>query len=209
MSDGNVISFTEYVKKMKGQKLLDKQYFEALGEDIKTRPELIMWYNFQNQFNKHKLFLHALYTSNHRDDNPNPNAGYFVTFSEEQLQDCINKIIEANEWLERSIVLIDAKDCTFAAMAKQLFGTEPNSRLDAWKMFEEVLLGSNKVIVLSNISKSKIASRKSGFARMIIKINDDAHIKKIKPKSDILFVDSAGFLERSWDELGDYINIFT
>ena len=93
-------------------------------------------------------------------------------------------------------------------MAKHLFGTEPNSRSDAWKMFEEVLLGSNKVIVISNISKSKIASRKSGFARMIIKINDDAHLKKIKPESDILFVDSAGFLERSWDELGDYINIF-
>lgn len=209
MSDGNIISFSEYLKKKKKEILLDKQHFEALGDDIKTRPELILWYNFQNQFNKHKLFLHSLYTSNHQDGNPNPNAGYFICFSEEELQDCINKIIEANEWLERTAVLIDAKNCTFITMAKQLFGTEPNSTLEAWDMFREVLLGSSNVIVISNISKSKISSRKSSFARSIIKINDDAHFKNIKPKSDMLFVDSACFLKRSWGEIGSYLNIFS
>jgi len=209
MSEGNVISFSEYLKKKKKGILLDKQYFEALGADIKTRPELIFWYNFQNQFNKHKLFLHALYTSNHQDGNPNPNAGYFICFSEEELQDCINKIIEANKWLERSVALIDANNCTFINMAKQLVGAEPNSTSEAWDMFREVLLDSSNVIVISNISKSKISTKKSSFVRSMIKINDDAHFKNIKPKSDILFVDSACFLERSWGDIGSYLNIFS
>lgn len=63
--------------------------------------------------------------------------------------------------------------------------------------------------MISGISKSKIPSGKADYARSIIKINDDAHFKNIFPKSDIIFVDSAAFLERSWEQLGTYINILT
>ena len=76
-------------------------------------------------------------------------------------------------------------------------------------MFYEILLKSNKVVVISGISKSKIASRKSDYARSIIKINDDAQLSNISPASDIVFVDSAAFLEKSWRQLNVYIKILT
>ncbi len=59
------------------------------------------------------------------------------------------------------------------------------------------------------MSQSKIPTRKSWYARSLIKTNDDAHFRGIKPQSDILFVDYACFLQRSWSELGSYIDIFT
>jgi hypothetical protein len=206
MNDNNVISFSDYLKNKQRKISIDKQYFDALCDDIKNRPELIDWLNYQNLWNKHKLFLQCLYSSNYQ--NKNPNAGYFVSFTEEQINANTNKIVEANEWFERTTVLIDAKNRTFKEMAQQIYGSSPNSTLQAWNMFKEILLTSNNVIVISNISQSKIPSRKSGYVRSLIKINDDAHFKEIKTKSDILFVDSASFLERSWDNIGTYTSVF-
>ncbi len=206
MSNNNVISFSDYLKNKQRKISIDKQYFDALCDDIKNRPELIDWLNYQNLWNKHKLFLKTLYILNYQ--NKNPNAGYFVSFTEEKINENINKIVEANKWLERTTILIDAKNRTFKEMAQQIYGSSPNSALQAWNMFEEILLKSNNVIVISNISQSKIPSRKSGYVRSLIKINDDAHFKEIKTKSDILFVDSASFLERSWDNIGTYTSVF-
>ncbi|MFI3196920.1 MAG: hypothetical protein QX196_01205 [Methylococcaceae bacterium] len=205
MSNDNVISFSDYLKKKEIKIHIDEQYFDALSEDIKNRPELIAWFNFQNFFNKHKLFLHNLYSLNRQ--NRNPNSGYFVSFSAEEFILNKNKIVEANEWLERQTILIDAKNATFKEMAKQLYGTSPKNIMEAWNMFQDTLLKSNNVIVISNISQSKIPSGKSDYVRYLIKINDNARIKGVNSKSDILFIDSASFLERSWDSIGPYINV--
>ena len=118
------------------------------------------------------------------------------------------KVLEALQWLGRSFIHIEAKDCTFGDMAAKLSGIKPGSKRDAWDMFKEVLLGSDKVIIVSNLSQSKIPSRKSSQARSLIKINDDAHFDGIKPRSDLVFVDYAAFLQRSWSELGPYLEVF-
>ncbi len=149
-----------------------------------------------------------MFSENQNIDNINPNAGYFIYFTTEQADNNINKIIDALNWLNRNYIFIDANNCTFKEMARQIYNDKPRGNYEAWKMFEEILLNSNKVLIISNISKSKIASRKSGYVRSIIKFNDDAHIKGLKPQSEILFVDDACFLQRSWSELGPYINIF-
>jgi hypothetical protein len=162
----------------------------------------------QNAFHKHKLFLYSLFTNNQSEGNINPNAGFFISFNEEQINLSTASTLNALEWLDREPVIIEAKNCTFKNIAKQLFGTNPNDTRDAWLMFEDILLSSNRVIVISNMSQSKIPSRKSWTARSLIKINDDAHLRGIKPTSDILFVDYASFLQRSWSELGAYIEIF-
>ncbi len=93
-------------------------------------------------------------------------------------------------------------------MARQLSGDKPSGTRDAWIMFEEILWNSDKVIVVANLSQSKIPSRKSWYGRSLIKINDDAHIKGIRPRSDLVFVDYASFLQRSWSELGPYVDVF-
>ena len=209
MAKRNIISFSDFIKKKRSELSIDAQCLNALSADIKSKPELVEWYNFQNLFNKHKLFLHALYTSNHRDKKANPNAGYCVSFTEEHFKNHLTKISEANEWLQRKTLLVDAKNCTFKKIASQLYGIAPRSETEAWNMFYEILLKSSNVVVISGISISKIPSRKSDYARSIIKINDDAHLSNIFPASDIVFVDSAAFLERSWQQLGTYINILT
>lgn len=209
MAKNKIISFSDFLKKKRSELVIDAQFLNALSADIKSKPELIEWYNFQNLFNKYKLFLHALYTSNHRDKNSNPNAGYCVSFTEEHFDEHLVKISEANEWLERKTFIVNAENCTFRKIASQLYGIMPKSETDAWKMFYKILLESSNVVVISGISKSKIPSKKSDYARSIIKINDDAHLMNISPASDIVFVDSAAFLERSWKQLGIYINILT
>lgn len=209
MTENNIISFAEHLKKKNGKFSIDSNFIEVLSEDIKNKPELIEWYNFQNSFNKHKLFLHGLFTANHIIENINPNAGYFVSFTEEQVNENVSRIINALEWLGRKFVLIDAEDCTFKDMAEKIYGVKPKNTHDAWIAFEEFLLKSQDVMIISNISQSKIPSRKSGFARSLIKVNDDAHLRGIKPNSDIVFVDTACFLQRSWKDFEIYTNIFS
>ncbi len=203
----NIISFSDYLKKRDKPLQVDPGFIEALGDDIKNRPELLEWFRFQTTFHRHKLFLHSLFMAN-RGISRNPNAGYFMCFTEEQVAHNTAKVLEALKWLDRTFIHIDAKDCTFGDMAAQLSGTKPSGTRDAWIMFEEILWNSDKVIVLSSLSRSKIPSRKSSQARSLIKINDDAHIKGIKPKSDLVFVDYAAFLQRSWSELGPYVDVF-
>lgn len=208
MLDNNIISFADYLKRKKNRFSIDENFMESLSQEIKDRPEMIEWYSFQNTFNKHKLFLHRLFSENQREDNINPNAAYFLSFTAEQIDENVNKIINALKWLERRYVVVNASKCTFRDMAGQIYGQKPKNTHEAWLIFEDVLYNSNNVLVISNISKSKIASRKSWYARSIIKFNDDAHYKRIKPQSEILLVDDACFLQRSWSELGAYIEIF-
>lgn len=208
MPENKIVSFSDYLKRKNKSLSADADFINKIGEEIKGRPELIEWYGFQNTFNKHKLFLYRLFSENQNEDNINPNAGYFISFTKEQIDDNKNKIIGALNWLNKDYITIDANNCTFKEMASQIYNEKPKGNYEAWKMFEEILLNSSKVLMISEISKSKIASRKSWYARSIIKFNDDAHLKGVKPQSEILFVDDACFLQRSWSELGPYINIY-
>lgn len=131
MTNNNIVSSSDFLKKKRFDFTIDVEFLNALSADIKSKPELIEWYNFQNLFNKHKLFLHALYTSNHSGKKANPNAGYCVAFSEEHFDDHLTKISEANEWLDRKTLLVNAEDCTFKQIATQLFGIAPKSETDA------------------------------------------------------------------------------
>ena len=54
-----IVSFAEYLKKKNKVLTVDSKFVEALGDDIKNRPELIEWFQFQNAFHKHKLFLYG------------------------------------------------------------------------------------------------------------------------------------------------------
>ena len=40
----NIISFADYLKKRDKQLRVDPGFIEALGDDIKNRPELLEWF---------------------------------------------------------------------------------------------------------------------------------------------------------------------
>ena len=44
MTDNNIVSFSEYLKKKKKVLTGDSKFVEALGDDIKNRPELMDWF---------------------------------------------------------------------------------------------------------------------------------------------------------------------
>ena len=204
----NIISFEEYLKKKNKHTTIDKSLLEKLSQEIKDNPDLLEWLNCQNLFNKHKLFLSALYTVNHISGDKNPNSGYFIAFEPKAVEHHAEKIREANDWLERNTIFVDANNCTFRQIASQVSGDQPKSNSEAHYIIKSTLHDTDNVLVIANISRSKISSNKSGWARSIIKINDDAHFNNINPNSDILFIDNAVFLERSWEQVGIYLEIF-
>jgi hypothetical protein len=83
------------------------------------------------------------------------------------------------------------------------------SRQLAYQAIEELLLKTDNVLVINEFSKSKSKLDKGYALRDILKIVDDAHFKKIKPASDIVIIDYANFLQRSWTELSVYIRIIS
>jgi hypothetical protein len=68
-------------------------------------------------------------------------------------------------------------------------------------------LDTDYVLVFIGLSQSRLNRDKGGLNRSIIKINDDAHFKKISPRSDLVFIDQASFLEKNFKQLGNYIDI--
>lgn len=208
MNDTNIISFLEYIEKKNKRNSLNRNIIDILSDDIKEKPELIEWFNFQNLFNKHKLFLHALYTENHQSKNKNPNCAYFIAFDNDQVNYHVNKIIKANNWLGRKQIVVDASNCSFRQLICKIFNDNPKNNNHAFDMLRTLLLESDNVLVISNLSKSKLSPNKSRWVRSFIKVNDDAHFDDITSMSDILFVDSASFLEHSWQDIGSYLEIF-
>jgi hypothetical protein len=68
-------------------------------------------------------------------------------------------------------------------------------------------LDTDHVLVFNGLSKSRINRNKADLTRSIIKINDDAHFKNINPRSDLVFIDQASFLEKNFKQLKIYIDI--
>ncbi|HBA43124.1 MAG TPA: hypothetical protein DCZ07_09130 [Alphaproteobacteria bacterium] len=61
----------------------------------------------------------------------------------------------------------------------------------------------NMTSVLEDISRSKVSNR-AVFVREILKMLDDAHFSGHRPTSDVIFIDSASFLEKGWRLIAPY-----
>ncbi|MCC5911355.1 MAG: hypothetical protein JJT76_13040 [Clostridiaceae bacterium] len=206
--DNNAISFQEYLEKKYGKGANRDILSGVLTKDLREQADFINWYLLHNNINKHKLFVHALFHENHSVQYKNPNSGYVIYYSDEHLESSSNDIVKALEWMGRDYILIDAANKTFKQLEEYLLPFHSRTKYEVFKEFENMLLNSDKVLILKNISKlkgSKDAKIKN--ARSFIKVLDDAHFKNITPKADIIFIDTARFLEDAWDNIGIYLNI--
>ena len=206
----NIISFEEFRLKKKEAESENDPIMQILRKDLREQKDLIDWYLFHRSFNKYKLFLHSLFYNNHeRLNGSNPNAGFIQIFNDCQINSISNRTEEALKWLNRRYIIIECRDKTLKEIGANLPHEKENCNnfYDFFMALQYYLLQTNYVLVFKELSKSKIARNKSDLTRTIIKINDDAHIKKINPSSDILFIDHASFLQKSWKTVGLYIEV--
>ena len=209
MSD-NIISFEEYREKKLGRRCRDSPLDELFRKDLREQRDLLDWYSFHNIFNKHKLFVHTLFLENHVDGRKNPNSGYVVCYNGEQLKTNTKKIAEAIEWEGRNPVIVNATDKTFRQVGQTVTGLQHSDNYETSKEIKDLLLRSNKVFVFHGISMMKgTTQEKIIHVRSFIKMLDDAHFDNIRPKSDLIFVDYAKFLQDAWEHIGIYLKVLS
>lgn len=205
MSD-NVISFEEYLKKKKG-KDYNPDLSDIFKKDLREQTDLLDWYIFHNSINKHKLFVHTLLYENHNFENINPNVGFVVSINAENVKKNANGIIDAVKWEGREYIHISAAEKTYRELGEMITGFRCNSNHDTFNAFKEKLLNSNKVFIIQEFSKVKTNQNKAHLVRALIKVIDDAHFDDIKPKVDLIFIDYPDFLQKSWEDIGIYLNL--
>ena len=189
------------------RKLLAGQFTDKIMQDARIQKELHNIYNF-NSINQYKLFLSALFYKNHKiKEGHNPNAGFLVGFNPDIVEYIVHQIESALKSIGRKYIVIEANEKTFIECINPLVNKNHNTSHDAFLSLKEILLNSDKVVVFKEFSKCKWKTNKGSMVRGIIKILDDAHIKGIRPISDLLFVDYASFLEKNWDYVSTYIKI--
>ena len=208
--DKKVISFEEY-RRRRGKTTAAGPNEGALiglfNRDLSEQKTLIEWYGFQEAVNRYKFFLMSLFMDNHEvADEINPNAGFIVCFSGKQIKDATESVAKEISALNRTHLILDAAGKSLAAMAEDLSGARHRTHYDAFQEFERTLLHSDTVLIVKAISRAKVKDR-AGLARSLVKIGDDAHFKGIRPRSDLIFIDYAEFLQKSWDEIGIYVKI--
>lgn len=207
MDKGNIVSFEEYRKQKAGIRYQEDALSAVFKKDLREQTDLLDWYLFHRIINKFKLFVHCLFYENHIPKRANPNSGFVVVFKEDQIEKHKAFLIEAIEWAGRDYVLIEAAGRTYKQLGEILCGYALRTSLDAHEVLREFLIDSGKVLIIKELSKAKISGRKADYARDLIKILDDAHFKDIYPKSDLIFIDYAEFLQKGWSSIGLYLDI--
>lgn len=206
----NIISFEEYREKKLGRMQEESPLNELFKKDLREQRDLLDWYSFHNIFNKHKLFVHTLFTENHVNGLKNPNSGFVVCYSKEQLDSNTKRIMEAVEWEGRKPKLINAADKTYRQIGEMVTGFLQRDNYESSKEIKFTLLHSNDVFIFQGISEMKGTTQdKINRVRSFIKILDDAHFDNVHPKSDLIFVDYAKFLQEAWEYIGVYLNILS
>lgn len=207
MDDNKIISFEDYRKQKAGSSYKEDALTVIFKKDLREQTELLNWYLFHRDFNKYKIFVHCLFHQNHSTENPNPNSGYVIAFREDQIEERTSSLIKAIEWEGRHYILIPAAGRTYRQLGEVLRGYPPETTQQTHEFFKDALLGSSNVIIIQELSRSRISGRKADYARSLIKILDDAHFDAIFPSSDLIFVDYGDFLHKSWASIGPYLDI--
>ncbi len=107
---------------------------------------------------------------------------------------------------QRRYIFIDATGKTGTQVIRAIVRSSGESWV-LWEALKDVLFREEIIVIVKNISKSKISGKtEGGFVRSIFKTIDDAHItEKITPKSILVLLDFASYIEKLHERLGSYI----
>lgn len=137
-----------------------------------------------------------------RRSNQNPDGLFFYYFDDRQNDMHQSYILEVLERIGRQTILVDCAGLTGLKIYRSASETDGNTRV-AYSALEELLLKKNVAVVFKDISRSKVPSPVE-FVRSLLKIVDDAHFQGYRPISDLIFIDSASFLQKGWPSIAQY-----
>ena len=152
-----------------------------------------------------KLFEKVFHTNHKVKRGQTHDSVYLIGLNNESINNLARNSKVALLTLKREFKIINCKNKTFKEIAKDLCGEMYSSEKKAWDAMEDIQLYKDIVIVFKELSKAKLYREKIFYFKNLIKITDDAHYKGISPKSDIVFIDSATFLEKYYEEIGLYL----
>lgn len=210
MDDGKLISFDKYKKRRSkaddsGSDIISTQFRTGAPSGHK---DFLDWYGEYYSFDRHKLILCSLFYENHEcKGGINPKAGFVVVFTREDLDIQSRSVCKALEALKRTFTVVNAAEKTFRQMGEEISKERCQTANDAMIKFESLLLNTNTVLVIKEISRYKGGLKKGDLVRSLIKILDDAHFKDLSPKADLIFIDHAHFLEEIWMGIREYIHL--
>lgn len=133
----------------------------------------------------------------------NPNSIYLAGFTDNHLDALEEGVMSGLECNHKQCLFIDMKDQPASYLYEKIVGSKVPR--DQWaKRVDEKLYHSDQVLIIKTMSKSKIKHPEDTF-RELIKTLDDAHFKNIHPKTDLVFIDYASFLEKHYEHIGTYL----
>jgi hypothetical protein len=198
------ILFEPHRRKLLADKLIDK-----MMQDPKLQKKLHDISNF-NSVNSYKLFLCSLFYENHKLlQGCHHRAGFLIGFDSAGIEGLTREIKAVLKNLDREYILIDANGKTFNQCIQIFTGKKYHTLNNPFADLRKILLNTEKVVIFKELSKCKLKNNKSSMVRSIIKILVDAHFNDIRPLSDLLFVDYAEFLQKSWEYICPFIKVIT
>jgi len=107
---------------------------------------------------------------------------------------------------QRRYIFVDATGKSESQIIRELVGVLEKG-WEAYRKLEAILLHEEIIVVIKNISKSEMPYRaEGGIARTIFKIIYDASpFTETTPKSILILLDFAGYVEKIHEWLGGYI----
>ncbi len=199
----NIISFEEFYRKKEDAESRENGYAKSFFQELQKQPKLLDWLTCQKKFNRHLLFLSALFRENQVLEQ-NPDVGFFVGFTKEQMASHAMNIASAVTSLDREPLVLDAPSGTYIDLAEKMTAVRYSDDVDAKEGIRNVLRSSHRVFIIKEISKLQTDNNRAHLARHMIKARDDAHSP---PNSELIFVDYGAFLQKAWEHIGIYITI--
>ncbi|MEW5994143.1 MAG: hypothetical protein AB1744_07080 [Candidatus Zixiibacteriota bacterium] len=142
----------------------------------------------------------------------NPDGIFFFGFDDRHLEEFRGVVPKVLTQLARPFVMVDCAgktDCQIYREGARALGKDVSDTAGAYiagRALYDALLHGACTLVLMSLSKGK-GSRKSLFARGLIKLLDDAHFDGVRPMSDVIFIDRASFLDKGWEDIGAYLRL--
>lgn len=135
----------------------------------------------------------------------NPNSIYLAGINKTHIDDLADDAKNILACANMSYHFLDASQLTLHQLYKSIANLNDSFYDDLYEGVTKTLYEMNQVFIIKNISKLKSRDRVL-ICRELIKILDDAHLKGVHPRADLIFVDSAVFLEKNYNTIGNYLS---